>query len=286
MYIGFGCTVQRRRGFVKEEYRRVLEYGAGNCDTLFFTTGEFQTSLTDAGLIARGQLGNKVVNPGCTRGFVDMLFVSARITVGNVVIDCIVEQNGILRDYADSIAERRLCDFVQVETVDRNSTGIRLVKSQQQTADRRLAGARGTDNGYLFSRFHLKADTVQNYPLRIVAEVNIGEPDITPRCAQGPRTRQVLDLRYLFQEGKHVLHIDQRLPYFTIYRTKKIKRNGQLHQISVHHNKSPNSHRAITDVQGSHDQHNCDTGYYDGRLANIQERQAFATFDCGLLISF
>jgi hypothetical protein len=41
-----------------------------------------------------------------------MLFVSARITVGNVVIDRIVEQNGVLRDHADSIAERRLCDFL------------------------------------------------------------------------------------------------------------------------------------------------------------------------------
>ena len=180
LYIAFCCTVQRRGGFVKEEHCRVFEYGAGNCDTLFFATGELQTSLTDTGLIARGQLGNKVVNPGCTGGFVDMLFVSARITVGNVVIDRIVEQNGVLRDHADSIAERRLCDFLQIEAVDCDSTRIRIIKSQQQAADRRLTGACGADNSYLFPRFHLKADAVQNHSLRVVAEVNVGESDVTP----------------------------------------------------------------------------------------------------------
>ena len=105
LYIGFCCAVQGRGGLVKEKYCRVLEYGPGNCDTLFFATGELQTSLTDTGLVAGGQLHNKIVNPGCTGGFVDMLFVGTRVSIGDVVIDRVVEQNGILRNHTDGIAE-------------------------------------------------------------------------------------------------------------------------------------------------------------------------------------
>ena len=49
---------------------------------------------------------------------------------------------------------------------------------------------------------------MQNLPLHVVAKVNVGESDVTPGRAQRLRARQVFDLRHLFQQGKHVLHID------------------------------------------------------------------------------
>ncbi len=67
-----------------------------------------------------------------TRGAFDLFDRRPGTAIGDVVVDRIVEQHGVLRHDPDRAPQRTLAERADVLTVDKNSTFIDVIKTEQQ----------------------------------------------------------------------------------------------------------------------------------------------------------
>src|SRR3569623_2387011 len=78
-----------------------------------------------------------------TRGFEYLVAAGVGSAVGDVVVDAVVEQHGVLRHHADGGAQAVLRDLADVLAVDADAAGADVVETEQRSCERRLAGAAG-----------------------------------------------------------------------------------------------------------------------------------------------
>src|SRR5258706_7495878 len=100
---------------------------------------------------------------------------SAWLAVGDVVEDGVVEEDGVLRDDADRLAQARLRDIAQVLAVDADGARIDVVEAEQEARDRRLAAARRSDDGDGAAGRDGEGDALEDRPPLVVAEAHILE---------------------------------------------------------------------------------------------------------------
>jgi hypothetical protein len=95
--VTLGLRIQGRCRLIQNKDRRILEHGSGNREALALPTGEQDTSITDEGIEAAGQGVNETQGVGSLGHPFELAPIGpARITVGDVVGDRIVEQNDVL----------------------------------------------------------------------------------------------------------------------------------------------------------------------------------------------
>ena len=75
------------------------------------------------------------------RRFLDLGGRRPGAAIGDVVVDRVVEQHGVLRNDADGRAQARLGDVADVLPIDPHRTPVDIVEAEQQAPDRRFAGA-------------------------------------------------------------------------------------------------------------------------------------------------
>ena len=64
--------------------------------------------------------------------------------IGDVVINRIVEQDGILRNHANGLMQAVLGDITNIPPVDPHRAAGDVIEPEQKPADCRFAGSRGT----------------------------------------------------------------------------------------------------------------------------------------------
>ena len=135
-----------------------------------------------------GSDGDQLVQPCPAGGVPDLGLAGAEAAIGDVLADGAAEQEDVLLHDADLAAQRRERHVADVDAVDRDGAAVDLVEARQQRADRRLAGARGTDEGHGLAGPDRQVEAVENIASRRIAETDISVLDIAPELADIPRS--------------------------------------------------------------------------------------------------
>ena len=85
----------------------------------------------------------------------DFCFCRTLISVGDIVVEALVEEERFLRDVGDVITQRGLCDVADVLSVDRYRTTLYIEKTKEEFRDGGLASATWSDE----SDFLIALDT-------------------------------------------------------------------------------------------------------------------------------
>ncbi len=136
-----GLHVERARGLVEHEHRRVAQDGAGDRDPLALAAGEAEAALADDGVVALGQRRDRVVDLGGARRLLDLLVGRIRPREAQVLAHRGVEEVGLLRDDADRVGQRAEPQLAQVGAVEPHGAALGVVQAGGEVAERRLARA-------------------------------------------------------------------------------------------------------------------------------------------------
>ena len=123
LHEGFALGVERGGGFVEDQDGRVLQDGARDGEALAFAAGEARTFLADDGVVALGHAEDEVVRERHARGVLHAGERDVGLAVGDVVAHGVVEQDGLLRDFADLLAQRGDGDVAEIVAVDEDAAG-------------------------------------------------------------------------------------------------------------------------------------------------------------------
>ena len=118
------------------------------------------------------------------------------VPVGNVVVKGIVEQHGILGDDANRLAEGMLGHVEKILTIDQDASALRIIKAQQQPADRGFAGTRGPDDRCGGAGGYRKTDVMEDGALAFVAKADVSKLDGTPLVSQRLGMSRISDFRF------------------------------------------------------------------------------------------
>src|SRR6266853_3712090 len=102
----FGNGVERRRGFVEDQDRRVLDDGARYAEALAFAAGQAAAGLGDFGVVALREVRDELVRMGRARGLFDLFRCGVEPPVAQVVGDRALEQDRVLQDDRDLFPQR------------------------------------------------------------------------------------------------------------------------------------------------------------------------------------
>src|SRR5690606_35662993 len=155
------------------------------------------------------------------RGRLHFAVGGAGPAVGNVVVDGVVEQYGVLRYHADGGAQAGLRDVADVLAGDQDGAPFDVVKTEQQARQRRFAGARRTHHRHRAASRYLEADAFQDRSARVVAEHDIAEFHTGSRQPQRAGAGLIADFTLLAQQLEHALHVDQGLLDFAVDKTEE-----------------------------------------------------------------
>ncbi len=187
--------VDRRRGVVEQQDRRVGEERARERDALPLTTRQRQALLTDDCLVAVRELHDEFVGFGGAGRGLDFGRGRVGAPERDVRGDRVGEEERVLEHHADAAAQRLQRRVAHVEPVDLDRTGVNVVEPRQQQPDRRLARARATDERDGFTRGNVQREVAQHRLGRGISERDVVEVDRTPLDVQHLGVGLVLHVR-------------------------------------------------------------------------------------------
>src|SRR5215472_16008446 len=123
----FRLRIERRRGFVEQEDRRVLQSSACNSEAWLMATGKKAAFVANHRVVLLWLSHDELVRVSCVCGFVNLFLRRLQLSELNVVKDRVVKQKRLLSDEPDVIAQRFLRYQAQVTAVDLYRAGSRIV---------------------------------------------------------------------------------------------------------------------------------------------------------------
>nr|GEU28155.1 hypothetical protein [Tanacetum cinerariifolium] len=230
--------VERRRGLVEDQDRRILEQGAGNRHALLFAARQFQSPLADHGVVTVGQALDEIVDRrrACDRH--DVVMRGARFAVGDVVRDGVVEQH-----------------------------------PEQQPRHGRLARTAVSHHGRGGAGRDGEVDIEQDLPLGVVAEIDVVEAHFRALGHQGLGILGVGDLAVLVQQREQLFHVGQALLDLAVDHAQEVQGDIQLDHEGVHQHQVAQRHGAGDHAHGGAPQDQRDGRGDDQRLPRVQYRQ-------------
>src|SRR5215469_5503287 len=123
----FRFRIERRRGFVEQEDRRVLQDSACNSEALLLASGKKAALIANHRVVPLWLSHDELVRVSCVCGFVNLLLRRVQLSELNVVKDRVVKQERLLSDEPDVIAQRFLGDQAQVTAIDLYCAGRRIL---------------------------------------------------------------------------------------------------------------------------------------------------------------
>ena len=142
-----GAGVDRARGLVEDEDRRIGQERAGDRQQLLLARRQVGGVVVDDRVVAVGQRAHEVVDVGGLGGGHDLLLGRVLAAVRDVLADRAVEQPRVLEDHPEGAPQVVAGHVARVDAVDRDPPGVDLVEAHQQVDERRLAGAGRADDG-------------------------------------------------------------------------------------------------------------------------------------------
>lgn len=141
---------------VQEQDARVGDNGAGDGNTLLLTTRQKETALADHGVVGFGELRNEAVRIRLDTGLLDerelllpalVLVDGTNETVRDVALDGGSEERRLLTDETNLRTKPLDIQLLEINTVETDNAGERVVEALDERDAGRLAGARCTNKG-------------------------------------------------------------------------------------------------------------------------------------------
>ena len=174
-------------GFVEDEDGRVAEDGACDGDALALTAGELDAAVADGGLVTLGEGLDEGVGVGETGGLFDLGLGGPGSTVGDVVGDRTTEQEDLLRDERELIAEIGERVVPGVAAVDDDAAPGGIVEAEQEGEQGGFAGAAGSHDGDLLTGLGVEFDALKDLDAGSggVGEVDVLEGHLAAETGEG-----------------------------------------------------------------------------------------------------
>ena len=168
-------VVNGRGRFVEDEDRRLPQYGTRNGNPLFLTAGETHAAFTDHGRVTLGHFPDESVRTRNPRRFVNVLFRCTVHAVCDVVEHGAVEEEHVLQNDGNVVAQGRERDVLRVVSVDEDFARLRIIEPLEQGDDCGFADACCTDEGDHLTGFGAERNVVENLRFLRVAERDVFE---------------------------------------------------------------------------------------------------------------
>ena len=210
---------------------------------------------------------------GLPRRLFHLFAAGVRIAIGDVVIDRVVEKDGILRHHADGLMQTGLRHIADILPVDADGAFLDVIEPEQQPPDGRFARPRRPDQRNPLPRPNLDRDTLQDLAVRLIGKFDILEHNLARRHLQRRSIGLVGDLGWLAQKAEHLAHVDQSLSDFAVNRAQKAQRQRDLHHIGVDHDEIANGELTLLHADRRHDHDPDQPGGDDHVLPDVQYRQ-------------
>ena len=159
--------------------------------------------LADHRVVALRQLHDKLVRMRAL-GRLDNLFACGiGTTVSDVLGHRAFEQPSVLQHHTKGTAQACARVVTRRTAIDRNATGIDIVKTQQQIDERCLSAARGANEGKAHAGLSLDADVLQQLAIGHIAKVHVLKGHLTLRGGKLYSVRRVGLLLARIEQRKH-----------------------------------------------------------------------------------
>ncbi len=141
-------NVQQRRRLVEHEDRRGGQEGAGEGDQLPLPGGQATASFAYLRVIAAGQRADEGVRADSGCGRFDVSLAGARLAEPHVVRDGAAEQEVLLGDQHDLVAQRLIGQCAEIGAIEEHPALAGVVEPGQEPGDSGLPGAGRADQGH------------------------------------------------------------------------------------------------------------------------------------------
>src|SRR5262249_21279842 len=196
LYRLFGGGIERGGRLVEDQDPRILEDRARNRDALLLSARELQPALAHPRFVAVGKARDEIVYVRCARGFDHFLARRVGPPVEDVVIDGVVEEDGVLGHDGDRSAQAALAQPPDVQGLHQHTAAAHLVEAVEQTRERGLAGTARADYRDFGARGDVETDIKENLALWVVAEVDMLETHRRRSGRQLDSVRPLSDLTF------------------------------------------------------------------------------------------
>ena len=170
--LGFG--VEGGGGFVEDQDGGVPQEGAGDGQSLPLPPGEEGAALGDGGVVALRHGGDEVVGVGGLGGGFDLVAGGFGHAVGDVVGDGVVEEEGVLGDESDALAQAGEGPVAQVLPGDADGAGGGVEEARQEVDEGGFPRAGAADEGDEASGLGGEGDVAEDG----VGRGGVGEGDV------------------------------------------------------------------------------------------------------------
>src|SRR5215472_8804448 len=114
-----------------------------------------------------------------TSRLLDLRAGRARTTISDVIVNCVVIEDRILRHDTDRAPQTILRDVADVLPIDLDRTGVDIVKTEEKPSDRRFPSPARSDDRDRRAGRHPEIDIRQDRPPLIIREIDMPKRDRT-----------------------------------------------------------------------------------------------------------
>ncbi|MPL75551.1 hypothetical protein SDC9_21375 [bioreactor metagenome] len=191
-HLCLGGGVERRRGLVEKQDRRVAQHRAGDRHTLALPARQRRAARAGGRFEAKRHRVGELGHMGDLKGLGQCRLADVGATQKHVFADRLVKECRVLCHHREHVAQR-----AEIERRDRHAAhgdraAVRIDEPGEQVEDGGLAGTRGADEGGGLARFGGEAEPAQ-HRLAAIAQPHVVEPHLGRRRARG-RLRRRADL--------------------------------------------------------------------------------------------
>ena len=170
--------------------------------------------------------------------------------VTDIGFDRFIEQNHVLRDEPQSLAQALLGQVTHIFAINQNAPTQHIVKAEQQLQKRRLPRARRPDKRDFLTRRQIEIDILDTDRTRIMRE---------PDAFKHNRARWLGELNRIWLIGNLWLHAEEPVKLLQVHRalldlapspTENVERRVKGHEHCHHAHHIADQHRPLRDIPG------------------------------------
>ncbi len=165
--------VERGRCFIQQYDRRIPDKRASDSDTLALAARKLQSVFAHGCVVAARERHDEIMRVGGLGGGDDLVFACSGFAEFDVFANRATEQEHILPDIGDVLAQRLTRTQSHILVVDENLAALCVIETQDQIEYRRFSAAGWTDQGGELARLRDKRHSTQYRFVTAVCEVNI-----------------------------------------------------------------------------------------------------------------
>ena len=186
----FRLQVDRGGGIIQHEDAGILEQRAGDGDALLLSAGKGDAFFSDQGGIPQREGEDHIVDGGCPRGFEHFLIADLALdAVDDILTDGAREEEGLLFDDADLLAQEMFGVIGDVAPVQVDRAGGDLIEARQQVHQGGLARPCRAEQRHGLSGGAFKAHVAEDGVILLIFKGDIFKFDITVDALRRDGTR-------------------------------------------------------------------------------------------------